>query len=56
MNEEIRKKEAEIKNQQRCNLKYSKSRWYNSGITTLERLQKELEELKKLFLNDSEAK
>ena len=47
MNEEIKKKEAEIENQERVNLKYSKTRWYNGGLTNLEKLKCELDVLKK---------
>lgn len=51
MNKEIEEKKAAIKNQRRVNIKYSKSRWYNSGVTTLENLIGELDVLEKEWLD-----
>lgn len=46
MNDKILKKEEEINRQKDLCIKYSKTRWYNSGITTLGRLEDELKILK----------
>lgn len=44
-NDKIEKKKVEIEEYKKLVIKYSRTRWYNMGITKLESLERELAEL-----------